>query len=105
MQKTAQESWEVLETGMEYYDIYLVAEEHVHFKDDQYVLNYAMVRKDTNRVEGYAPSFAAAIDTCMILDQTMKSWEAQRSTLQAANETAQVFTLNSEEEEEGEIVH
>lgn len=79
MQIKIQDTWEPLGTNFNHYEVYLVSEEDIVTKDDQYVLNYAIGNLETKRVEGYAPSLAAAVDTTMMLDHTTEEWQKRKA--------------------------
>ena len=94
MQVKVQETWEPVGCNLNHYEVYLVAEEDIEIKDNQYVMNYAIGQLETGRVEGYAPSLAAAVDTCVMLDHTTEEWHKRKAAESIAEDSvAEIFEV------------
>lgn len=94
LQLHPQETWERVKE-FDRYSIFLVAESDVAVKEDAFPLNYAIVNKMTNRVEGYTPTLSSAWDTARMIENVMESIEAME-------EAESVKFIREDESPEGE---
>ena len=85
------EDWELIQQ-LEYYTVRLVPLDQVPVKEEQYLLHYAMVNNETNRVEGYAPTLAAAMDTIRLLNAATQEYHRYKEAQSVAE-----FALPKEE--------
>lgn len=89
MKLRPREGWQKAKDFGEY-SVWLVGEDDVTTKDDQFFLSWAMVNNTTGRVEGFTSTYTAAYETVDLLCQSIKmiaTMENARELLPGEEET------------------